>query len=192
MTYIRHKLGIERDRRVRDPPSHWARLRHFIRCCVLVQAGMTGNCPDMTVKNCWLLCKELAQTNSNQSNHSCFCIVWFFCVCVTSQSKIKLCRDGPTYVDHVLSKDRGHNASLDPQLLGLKSSTLPPSHCVPLLFEENAMQFYYPSYQWLCHTGLLVISFAACFFFFFFCFFSFSFLQQLMLTLPLPRAVAVS
>ena len=24
---------------------------------------------------------------------------------------------------------RGHNASLDPQLLGLKSSTLPPSHC---------------------------------------------------------------
>ena len=90
---------------------------------------------------------------------------------MTSQSKIKLCRDGPTYVDHVLSKDRGHNASLDPQLLGLKSSTLPPSHCVPLLFEENAMQFYYPSYQWLCHTGLLVISFAACFFFFFFFFF---------------------
>ena len=32
------------------PTSHWARLRHFIRCCVLVQAGMTGNCPDMTVK----------------------------------------------------------------------------------------------------------------------------------------------
>ena len=52
-------------------------------------------------------------------------------MCVTSQSKIKLCRDGPTYVDHVLSKDRGHNASLDPQLLGLKSSTLPPSHCAP-------------------------------------------------------------
>ena len=27
---------------------------------------------------------------------------------------------------------RGHYASLDPQLIGLKSSTLPPSHCVPL------------------------------------------------------------
>ena len=26
---------------------------------------------------------------------------------------------------------RGHNASLDQQLLGLKSSTLPPSHCAP-------------------------------------------------------------
>ena len=26
---------------------------------------------------------------------------------------------------------RGHNVSLDPQLLGLKSSTLPPSHFAP-------------------------------------------------------------
>ena len=133
---------------------------------------MTGNCPDMTVKNCWLLCKEIAQTNSNQSNHSCFCIVWFLCVRVTSQSKIKLCRDGPTYVDHVLSKDRGHNASLDPQLLGLKSSTLPPSHCAPFAVWRKCNAVLLPQ---LCHTGLLVISFAACFFFFFFFFFVFFF-----------------
>ena len=94
-------------------------------------------------------------------------------MCVTSQSKIKLCRDGPTYVDHVLSKDRGHNASLDPQLLGLKSSTLPPSHCAPFAVWRKCNAVLLSQ---LCHTGLLVISFAACFFFFF----SFSFLQQLM------------
>ena len=79
---------------------------------------------------------------------------------------------------------RGHNASSDPRLLGLKSSTLPPSHCAPtpLLFEENAM--YTVMRDKIVYTELLVISFAACFFGFFLC----VFLQQIMLTLP--RAVA--
>ena len=65
---------------------------------------------------------------------------------------------------------RGHNASSDPQFLGLKSSTLPPSHCAPLLlFEENDCSFINTVMRdKIVYTGLLVISFAACFFLFYF------------------------
>ena len=78
---------------------------------------------------------------------------------------------------------RGHNASLDPQLLGLKSSTLPPSYCAPLCcLREMQCSFINPvMLDKIVYTGLLVISFAACFFFAFFS-------QQI--RLPLPRAVA--
>ena len=76
-----------------------------------------------------------------------------------------------------ISHARGHSASLDPQLLGLKSSTLLPSHCAPFAVWRKCNVVLLTQ---LCHTGLLVISFAACFFSFF--------LQQNMLTLP--RAVA--
>ena len=63
-----------------------------------------------------------------------------------------------------------------PQLLGLKSSTLPQSHCVPLCcLKKMQCSFINP---------VMSYGIASCFFFFFF----FFFLQQIMLTLP--RAVA--
>ena len=82
--------------------------------------------------------------------------------------KNQLCRDGPSYVDPVLSKDQcvlledtmqawTRNSSVSSKAL-YHRATAPP-----LLSEENAMKFYYPRY-----TGLLVISFAASFFCFFF------------------------
>ena len=67
-----------------------------------------------------------------------FCLIWFF----TSLSRIfQICRDGSSWVEPVLSKDKyvllwkdttqwcrwGSN----PQPLGLESSTLPLSHCAP-------------------------------------------------------------
>ena len=65
---------------------------------------------------------------------------------------------------------RGHNASLDPQLLGLKSSTLPPSYCALLCcLREMQCSFINPvMLDKIVYTGLLVISFAAWFFFGFF------------------------
>ena len=90
---------------------------------------MTGELSQHDYKNCWLLCKELAQTNSTQSNHSC--CVWFLCVCAlilyvpVKKSAMILCWSCTEQRSMCLAQ--GHNASLGPQLLGLKSSTLPPS-----------------------------------------------------------------
>ena len=53
---------------------------------------------------------------------------------------------------------RGHYASLDPQLLGLKSSTLPPSHCVSLCcLKKMQCSFINPVMSY----GIADISFAA-------------------------------
>ena len=95
----------------------------------------------MTVKNCWLLCKELAQTNSNQSNYSCF-VLFDLCVCVCvwrpSQKLSYVGTGQPKIEDTMQAWTR--NSSVSSQAL-YHQATAPP-----LLFEENAMQFYYPSY----------------------------------------------
>ena len=114
-------------------------------------------------KNCWLLCKELAQTNSNLTNYSCYCLilfVWF-----------------DSLRPSVLRKDQHVSCSRTQPELGpttprsqVKHSTTEPLRPPLLMFMNPVMP------DKIVYTGLLVISFAA------------FFLQQIMLTLP--RAVA--
>ena len=126
---------------------------------------MTGELSQHDYKNCWLLCKELAQTNSTQSNHSCCCLIFFVCVLwfFTSQSKNQLW----SYVDPVLNKDQCVLLKDTMQVWARNSSVSSQAlyHRAPFAIWRKCNVVLLPQ---LCHTGLLVISFAACFFFFFF------------------------
>ena len=74
---------------------------------------------------------------SSLTGGSRFCLIWFF---MSQSTFFQLCRDGPSWVEPVLSKDicvllndttQWRRWGWNPRLFGLESSTLPLSHCAP-------------------------------------------------------------
>ena len=102
-------------------------------------------------KNCWLLCKELAQTNLNLTNYSCYCLILFVWFNSLRPS--------------VLRKDQHVSCSRTQCKLGpttprsqVKHSTTEPLRPPLLMFINPVMP------DKIVYTGLLVISFAAFFY----------------------------
>ena len=124
---------------------------------------MTGELSRHDCKKCRLLYKELAQTNSNQYNHSCCCLI-FLCVCFdTLRPSQKSAMSGRAILCWSCTEQRSTELRPATPRSQVKHSTIEPLRPFCCL-KKMQWSFITPDN----HTGLLVISFAACFFFFFF------------------------